>query len=337
MVNISDIARQAGVSPSMVSRVLNGKKYVNAGKKERILKLIEETGYVPNKAARNMAMQRSFTIGIVIPDGFNVFQWQLVSIIERYLGSFDYHTLVFLVKFDSASEKECLDRIKSEKLDGIIMLHEVQSPEFYEYLVRARLPVIATMCNYNAIPTVTIDDHQAAFEAVSHLVGLGHRKINLICGSEYSFGKKRAEGYFQGLNANGIPGEEGRVVYVPQYSPESGMYGMRELLLRNRDFTAIFAASDELALGAMRTLQDEGIRIPQDISVIGFDDIDIADYLHPRLTTIRQPIREIGEQSALNLHRHIISGSSAFRELIVPHKLIVRESTSRVFSALPVL
>jgi LacI family transcriptional regulator len=83
---------------------------------------------------------------------------------------------------------------------------------------------------------------------------------------------------------------------------------MRELLLRNRDFTAIFAASDELALGAMRALQDEGIRVPEDISVIGFDDIDIADYLHPRLTTIRQPIREIGEQSALNLHRHISGG-----------------------------
>ncbi|MDR1247907.1 MAG: LacI family transcriptional regulator [Treponema sp.] len=329
-MNISDIAKQIGVSPSMVSRALNGKKYVNAGKREKILKLMEETGYVPNKAARNMVMQRSFTIGIVIPDGFNVFQRQLVSIIERDLCSFDYHTLIFLVKFGSASEKDCLDRIKSEKLDGIIMLHEIKSPEFYEYLDKTQLPVISTACNYNAIPTVKVDDRLAAFEAINHLIGLGHRKINLICGDEYSFGKKRAEGYFQALNESGIPGENRRVVYVPQYSPESGMYGMRELLLRNRDFTAIFAASDELALGAMRTLHDGGIRVPEDISVIGFDDIDIADYLHPRLTTIRQPIREIGEQSALNLHRHITGGSASFQELIIPHKLIVRESTARV-------
>jgi LacI family transcriptional regulator len=329
MMNIFDIAKQIGVSPSMVSRALNGKKYVNAGKREQILKLIRETGYVPNKAARNMAMQRSFTIGIVIPDGFNVFQRQLVSIIERYLGSFDYHTLVFLVKFDSSSEKDCLDRVKSEKLDGIIMLHEIKSSEFYEYLAKVRLPIVSTMCNCNAIPTVKIDDRQAAFEAVSHLIGLGHRKTGLICGSGYSFGKKRSEGYFQALRENGVSENEGRVVYVPQYSPESGMYGMRELLLRNRDLTAIFAASDELALGAMRTLQDEGIRVPEDISVIGFDDIDISDYLHPRLTTIRQPIREIGEQSALNLHRHITGGNSVFREMIVPHKLIIRESTAQ--------
>jgi LacI family transcriptional regulator len=330
MVSITDIAKQVGVSPSMVSRVLNGKKYVNAEKKEQILKLIEETGYVPNKAARNMAMHRSFTIGIVIPDAFNIFQRQLFSIIERYLDSFGYHTLFFFVKPDEISEKECLNHVKSEKLDGIIMLHEVKSPDFYEYLAQLKLPVISTMCNYNNIPTIKIDDKQAAFEAVTHLTSLGHRKISLICGSGFSFGDRRAEGYQQALKESGIDWEDGRVVYVPQYIPESGMYGMRELLLRNRDFTAVFAASDELALGAIRTLQDEGIRVPEDVSVIGFDDIDIADYLHPRLTTIRQPIREIGEQSALGLHRHINSGSSAIQELIIPHKLIIRESTARV-------
>jgi LacI family transcriptional regulator len=108
------------------------------------------------------------------------------------------------------------------------------------------------------------------------------------------------------------------------------MYGMRELLLRNRDFTAVFAAGDELAIGAIRTLQDEGIRVPGDVSVIGFDDIDIVGYLYPRLTTIRQPLREIGEQSALGLHRHITGDNGAFQEIIIPHKLIVRESTARV-------
>ncbi|MDR1902809.1 MAG: LacI family transcriptional regulator, partial [Treponema sp.] len=101
MISINDIAKQLGVSPSTVSRALNGKPYVNAEKKEQILKLIEETGYAPNKAARNMAMKRSFTVGIVVPDGFNIFQRQLFSIIERHLDSFGYHTIFFFVKMDS--------------------------------------------------------------------------------------------------------------------------------------------------------------------------------------------------------------------------------------------
>jgi LacI family transcriptional regulator len=327
MVNITDIARQVGVSPSTVSRVVNGKRYVNLKKREQILKIIEETGYIPNKAARNMAMGRSFAIGIVIPDTFNIFQRQLFSVIERNLDSFGYHTIFFFVKPEGVSEKECLNHMKSEKLDGVILLHEIKDPGFYEYLAVIKLPVISTMCNYRNIPTVTINDKQAAKEGVNHLISLGHKKINMICAGGFSFGSRRVEGYYEALEGNGIPRDERRLVYVPQYTPESGMYGMRELLLRSRDFSAVFAASDELALGALRSLQDEDIRIPEDVSLIGFDDIDIADYLHPRLTTIRQPIREIGEQAALYLHRVITAQPRMELGVLLPHRVIIREST----------
>ncbi|MDR1211123.1 MAG: LacI family transcriptional regulator, partial [Spirochaetaceae bacterium] len=332
MISITDIAKKAGVSSSMVSRVLNGKRYVNPEKREQILKLIRQTGYVPNRSARSIAMERSFTIAIVIPDTFNMFQRQLFSIIERHLVSFGYHIIFFLVKWGVTSEKECLTRLMGEKLDGVIMLHEVKLPEFYKYLESIKLPVISTMCNYNKIPTIKVDDKQAAYEGMEHLIGLGHRGIAMICGNGFSFGAKRAEGYFKALSEHGIARDENRLVYVPQYTPEAGMYGMRELLLRSRDFSAVFACSDELALGAMRTLQDENYRIPQDISLIGFDDIDTSSYLFPRLTTIRQPIQEIGEQSALYLHRIINGQDSRDLEQIIPHRLIVRESTARLRS-----
>jgi LacI family transcriptional regulator len=327
MVNLKDIAKQAGVSTSMVSRVINGKSYVSAEKKEQILKLIGETGYVPNKAARNMVMQRSFTVGIVIPDGFNNFQRQLFSVIERQLDSFGYHTLFFFVKMDSLSEKKCLDRLKTEKVDGVIMLQEIKSDDFYDYIKTANIPIISTLDNYNHIPTIKLDDKQAAFDAVNHLTQLGHQKIHMISGCGFSYGAHRLVGYYRALDEAGIERDKTRIVDVPQYSAEAGMYAMRELLLRSRDFSAVFISSDELALGAIRVLLDESIRIPEDVSVIGFDDIDISNYIYPRLTTVRQPITEIGEQSATYLHQFITGQNNPALNIVLPHKLIIREST----------
>ncbi|WP_010263552.1 LacI family DNA-binding transcriptional regulator [Treponema primitia] len=329
MVSIKDIAKQVGVSVSTVSRVANGKKYVTQKKREQILKLIEETGYVPNKAARNMVLQRSFTVGIVIPYTFNIFQRQLFSIVERHLESFGYHTLFFFVKFDDISEKDCLDRLKSEKLDGVILIQEIRNPVFYESLNRLQLPVVVSTFSFPDIPSIHVDEEQASMAAVNHLIGLGHRKINMICASNFTFGKLRVEGYYKALETAGIERDESRVLFAPYYTAESGMYTMRELLLRNRDFSAIYAATDELALGVIRILKDEGLRVPDDISVVGFDDIEISDYLIPRLTTIRQPLEEIGGQTALILHR-TITGTPAFKqELVLPYKLIIRESTAR--------
>jgi LacI family transcriptional regulator len=327
MLSLKDIAKQAGVSASTVSRVLNGKKYIDAEKRARILKLIQETGYVPIKAARNMVMKQSFTVGIVIPTTFNMFQRQLFSVIERSLSAFGYHTEVFFLALDGSGVKECLDRLKAENLDGLILLHEVKSPAFYAYLAQSGLPVVSTLCNAEDIPTIKTDDRQAAAEAVNHLIGLGHRNIGLICGGGFSFGAERREGYDDALAAAGIERNENRVVCVQQYSSEFGMYGMRELLLRGRDFSALFAASDELAIGAIRVLKDEGIRVPEDLSVIGFDDIEVANYFIPRLTTVHQPIKEIGDHAALGLHRRISGGINLDPEIIIPHKMIIREST----------
>ncbi|MDR1930371.1 MAG: LacI family transcriptional regulator [Treponema sp.] len=333
MVSIKDIAKQAGMSPSTVSRVINGKKHVNSAKRAEILRLIEKTGYVPNKAARSMVLKRSYTVGIVIPDTFNIFQRELFSIIERNLESFGYYTLFFFAKFEDQSEEACLSRLKAEKPDGVIMLHEMKNPAFYEYLSLAGIPVVTATFNYPGILSIHVNEEQAALEAVNHLLSLGHRNIMMISGDGFTFGRQRAEGFFQALMAAGLSWNENRVVFVRHYTAEFGMYGMRELLLRaGRDFTALFAATDELAIGAIRTLKDEGFRVPEDVSVVGFDDIDIANYITPRLTTVRQPIKEIGERTALAMHR-CISGGDGFnpgpgKEQILPHRLIIRESTA---------
>jgi LacI family transcriptional regulator len=328
MISIKDIASQVGTSPSTVSRVVNGKKYVNAEKRDQILKVIAETGYVPDKAARSMVLRRSFTVGIVLPDTFNMFQRQLFSIIERHLDSFGYHTLFFFVKFDGSSEEEFLTRLKSEKLDGIILLQEIRGENFYDYITRVKLPVVAATFNRDMLASIHVNEEQAARDGVTHLINLGHRKINMITGSGVSFGLQRAKGFVQAMEAAGIEQAMDRVTFVQDYTAEFGMYGMREMLLRGRDFTALFAATDELALGAMRILKDEGILVPEDVSVVGFDDIDISSYIIPRLTTIRQPLDKIGEQTALTLHKCITGVSVNGADMLLPHKLIIRESTA---------
>jgi LacI family transcriptional regulator len=328
MISIKDIAKQVGMSAATVSRVVNGKNNVNAEKRKQILEIIEETGYVPNKAARSMVLQRSFTVGIVIPDTFNMFQRQLFSIIERYLETFGYHTIFFFVQFEEPSEEACLNRLKAEKLDGIILIHEIRNPVFYDYLLKTGLPAVTATFSYPGIPSIHVNEEQASMDAVNHLLGLGHRKIKMISGDGFTFGRQRAEGFFQALTAADISWEERNVVFVRYYTSEFGMYGMRELLLRDRDFSAVFAATDELAIGAIRVLKDEGIRVPEDVSVIGFDDIDISSYIVPRLTTIRQPLGEMGEQIALTLHRHISGMNSDTLQQLFSYRLIVRESTS---------
>ena len=328
-VSIKDIARQAGISPSTVSRVVNGKTNVNSKKREQILKLIEETGYVPNRAARSMVLNRSFTVGIIIPDTFNMFQRQLFSIIQRHLESFGYHTLFFFVTFEEQSEKACLNRLKAEQPDGIIMVHEIKTPVFYDYVIKSKLPVVTATFHHPEINAIHVNEEQASRDAVNHLISLGHRDIVMICGDGFTFGRQRVEGFFNSFIEADISWDKDRVVFVPAYTAEFGMYGMRELLLRRgkHSFTALFAATDELAIGAMRVLADEGLKVPEDVSVVGFDDIDIAKYMNPRLTTISQPLTHMGERTAVNLHRQITENIISRDEQIFPYKLVVREST----------
>jgi LacI family transcriptional regulator len=333
MVSIKDIARQAGMSASTVSRVANGKDHVSSDKRQRILQLIEETGYVPNKAARAMVLKKTSSVGLVIPDTFNIFQRQLFSIVERSLESFGYYSMFFFSKFEDISEEHCLNKLKAENLDGIIMLHEMRNAGFYDYLHKAGIPAVTATFSFPGIPAIHVNEEQAATDAVNHLISLGHRDMVMISGDGFTFGRQRAEGFFQALTAADRALETGRVVFVRNYTAEFGMYGMRELLLRRgggQDFTALFAATDELAIGAIRALQDAGIRVPEDVSVVGFDDVDISSYMIPRLTTVRQPIKEIGEQTALALHRIITGGGGVPEDQVLPYRLIIRESTRAI-------
>ncbi len=329
MLSIKDIARFANVSPATVSRVINSREYVKDEIRERVMTIVKEKGYVPSHAARSMVLRRTFTVGIVIPDTFNMFQRQLFSIIERHLETYGYHTLFFFVKWDPESEQACLKRIKSEKLDGIIMIHEVRYPAFYEYLAESPMPVVLSTFDrpdYN-FPAVHVDEESGAAEAVSHLVGLGHRRIGIIAGAHFSFSDQRTRGYRKTLEEHGIEYHESDQVNVPSYSAEAGKRGMERLLASGRKCTAVFGVTDEIAIGAIRALFEAGLSVPEDMSIVGFDDIDITAYLAPGLTTIRQPILDMGARTAEVMSRLISGDDIGVEPLVFTHSLVVREST----------
>ena len=329
MVNIKDIAKLAGVSPATVSRVINEKSYVKAEVREKVLALVQETGYVPDNAARSMVLQRTFTVGIVIPDTFNMFQRQLFSTMEKHLEGFGYRSLFFFVKPDPESETKCLRRLLAEKLDGIIMIHEVGAEDFFESLSQAGVPVVLTTFARDEFdfPSVHVDEFAGALMATNHLIRLGHRDIGLITGQEFSFGLQRAAGFRAAMEAAQIPVDEYRVILVASYAPEDGRAGMRELLAKGKALTAVFAATDELAIGAVRALYEAGLTVPGDVSIIGFDDIDISGFLSPGLTTVRQPIVEMGQKTAELMSQRIAGKAKGIRSTVFGYELMVREST----------
>lgn len=330
MTSIKDIARLAGVSPSTVSRVINDKEYVREEIRERVKAIVQDKGYVQSHAARSMVMRRSFTVGIVIPDLFNMFQRQLFARIEHRLEEKGYRTMFIFVTWSAESEAACLRKLKSESLDGVIMMHEVRNPSIYEYLQESSLPSV--MCTFGAeafsFPTVQVDERAAAEVAVSHLMEQGHRKIGLISGSHFSFSIQRAEGYHRVFELHGLEPKKAWQTNVHTYSVDEGRRSMIRLLRQDPGLTAVFAITDELAIGAMRALHEEGLKVPGDVSVAGFDDIDISAYTVPALTTIHQPIQEMGETTASILCDFIESGHAESMSHILPHQLITRESVS---------
>jgi LacI family transcriptional regulator len=333
MTSIKDIAKLAGMSPSTVSRVLNNRTYVKPAIREKILALVQQMGYVPNHAARSMVLNRSFTVGVIVPDTFNMFQRELFSTIEHDVEELGLHTHFFFVKSEADSELQCVRRLKSEKLDGIIVMMELGEAAFFEYLENLGIPVVlfGTFLQPNLpFSSFLIDEEEAGFDATQYLLGLGHTRIGIVYGGGTNFGKLRLAGFRKALLKAGIEWDEGAVENVPNFTSEAGRDAALALFERRLDLTALFAVTDDLAIGAMRGLFERGLKVPADVSVIGFDDLDISRYLAPGLTTIHQPVTEIGKKIVKVLQQLISGEADGNNRFIFSHRLVERESCRRL-------
>jgi LacI family transcriptional regulator len=331
---LRDVARLAGVHPATASRALNEetRSLVNEETAQRVLRASEELGYRPNPIARGLKTNRSYTIGVLIPDLTNPLFPPILRGIEDRLEEAGYTPLV--ANTDNDPEREVLDSqaMRARQVDGIIAATARRDHALFDELLAAGLDLVLVnrWLPDAPISSATADDRKGLRLAVEHLVELGHRRIAHIAGPlDYSTGRDRYEGFLEAMRAAGMDPDPELVLVSEAFTEAEGERLCGELLDGGREFTAIAAANDLLALGCLDTFAKRGVGCPAEVSVVGFNDMPFAARFQPPLTTIRIPHYEIGTVAAeLMLERLQDSDAAPQRHLRLEPKLVVRDSTA---------
>lgn len=331
-MTIKDIARLSGVGVSTVSRVLNDRPDVSEESRRRVLQVIAEYNYLPNNSARSLVRTKSDAVGLVVRGVQNPFYTGIIRAIERDLDAVDC-TMVMRQIGSCEDEIKCGAMMEREKrLQGIIFLGGRSD---YSPADTALLNVPFVCCSYtNAYGTldptkyssVSIVDEQEAYRAVMDLAQKGHRRIAALSTDprDWSIAQLRFSGYARALHDLGLSLEDGEIIRADDFTIESAYRAVTERLKRPADFTAIFAISDDMAIGAMRALRESGRSIPEDCSIIAIDGLTVSEYIYPMLTTLCQPTDEMGAKSVEILMSVIHGGTH--RHLILPTTLRTGQS-----------
>lgn len=330
MPNITDVVRLSGVSKTTVSRVINNYPHISKEKKELVLKAIEELRYTPNLSARKLRGQLTTTIGVIVPRIVNPFFSYLVDAIEKVGNQNDYQILICQSNEDKKKELSFLYLLKTKQADGIIMTSIENDWEVIEPFAEYGPIVLCNEYVSNAsVPIIRSDQYQGAYMGVKHLIERGHRKIAYCTGGLFTdFGKDkdRNQGYQKALEEAGIKVNPSWVL-VNQHTIEDGKKVMKQILEMNDRPTAVFTGSDEIAGGLMIAAKEYGFSIPKDLAIIGFDDQPIAEMMDPGLTTIRQPIEQMGNKAMEVLMEMLNNPNLAPATYYLPIELVIRKST----------
>jgi LacI family transcriptional regulator, repressor for deo operon, udp, cdd, tsx, nupC, and nupG len=324
---IYDVARLAGVSTATVSRALNGIGQIAPATRAAIEAAVEQLGYRPNTVARSLVTKSTQTIALLLPDITNPFYAALVSGIEQHALARGYTMLLCTTEGDAEREEQYLSLLRAKQVDGALVDGLRLPPERIARFVGDGFPIVCLDRDIesNAIPLVQVDNRLGGRLATEHLIRLGHRRIAHVTGArELGISEERLAGY-RGALADDV---DEQLVVDGEFTEESGHTAMLGLLERRPDLTAVFAANDLSALGVLSALSTSGRRVPDDVSVVGFDDLRLSAFTSPPLTTIQQPAIEIG-QRATELLIDLTHGKSTpeVRHLLEP-RLVVRGSTA---------
>jgi DNA-binding LacI/PurR family transcriptional regulator len=333
---IKDVADLAGVSFTTVTNVLHnrGQRY-SVETREKVKRAIEQLGYRPNQIARSLVRRRSNTLGIVVEHYGGVLMGNPYHAMLLDGVLFEATRNGYQIKIIALPEPD-IDSVRRQaedgSVDGVILAAPRYQSVLLDWTENCPLPcvVAGSIPASPSIACVDVDDEGAVYRAVSWLIDLGHRRIGFIAGPvDYWSAHQREQGYLGALRDKGVHAENAWI-NRGDYSTQSGMAAMRELLCVRPALTAVFCCNDWMALGALETLWREGVRVPQDLSLIGFDDVEPASVARPPLTTIRQPVREIGSKAAEILLRRLRGESRSAERVIFPGELILRESVADV-------
>ncbi len=323
------VAAACGVSPSTVSRILNGTAVVSEDKRAAVDRAIAELGFVPNPIARGLAGGRTMSVGVITQSIDSPFYGTALRGIEEELGRAGYSALFVSGHWNASEEQRCIDVLRSRRVDGIIVLTGRLSDEALAKLAQ-QLPVVVAGRQLVApnLHALDFDNFEGARLATEHLISLGHRSIAYIGGDPvHPDAVARLRGYKTALQDAGIRFD--RALVLPGlYHEESGLAATEKLLDSGKRFSAIFAANDQMAFGAALALYRRHLRVPDDVSLIGFDDLAGAAHAIPPLSTVHQSGHDLGRMSALSL-LDLLAGKMPEATLPAP-RLVVRDSTRRV-------
>lgn len=329
-VTVSDVAKLAGVSESTVSRAINDKPDISAKTKEHVLKVAKDTGYAPNLLARGLRSRKTKTIGVVITDISNPFFGTVVRGIEDVLQKKQHSIILCNTDEKYQREEESIKVLIEKRVDGLLITPVGEKNLDILRLKRYGIPfvLVGRRINLPEIPYVVNDDELGGFLATQYLINKGHRRIFYISGPLHiSSASERLAGYKRALVQHGQEVNE-RLVRIITPRMDAAYKLMKRLLLKKRDFTAIFTFSDFVALGVMRALHERGLAIPEDVAVVGFDDVEVSSTLEVPLTTVHLSKYRLGKKAAEILLTQLLptkSGNFPLQIVIKP-KLVVRKS-----------
>ncbi|PTV96084.1 LacI family transcriptional regulator [Rhodobacter aestuarii] len=325
--NIRDVARRAGVSTATVSRTLAQPDKVREDTRQKVMEAVEALGFVPNDRARVLRRQTSKTVILLVRDISNPFYLDIYKGVEEAAFAAGYKVLMGDARDDDERISHYIDAVRERHADGLILMIGRLPARFLEDPARLPPVVVASEAIQEMdLPTVKVDNVAAAQGAVEYLIASGHHRIIHLAGPVDDYlGTARLEGYRAALEAAGIAYDPG-LVLSGDFSLVAGRDLIDGLLVRGAEFSAIFAASDQMAIGAITALRQHGLQVPKDVSVIGFDDTLIASMVDPALTTVHQPRRDIGF-AAMQMMIARLNGTMTPPDQIFPTELVVRGST----------
>ncbi|PNY79311.1 LacI family DNA-binding transcriptional regulator [Deinococcus koreensis] len=331
---IKDVSRRANVSTATVSRVLNGERWVAEATREAVLRAVQELNYKPNAVARSLINAQTKTLAILFPKVSDMFSGTVLSGIEDAAQAQGFSVIVCRTGGGRERTLEYLQVLAEKRVDGIIFASEVLREEYAAFIRRLNIPLVVLSGETQdaAIPTVRCDDHQAAYAATGYLIGLGHERIGMLYGGAHETPEQhgRLQGFFEAHRDHGLAVDEAQVLLQPGFAFKDGLEGAHTLLGRPLNLSALFASSDELALGVISAAYQRGLRVPDDLSVMGFDDLPLAEMSVPPLTTVRQPLYGMGRRAATMLLDHIQSVQPLAGSAVFPTTIVERRSVRRL-------
>jgi LacI family transcriptional regulator len=333
-ITIVDVADEAGVSYATVSRVINNKDHVSPEKRERVLRAMAQLGYVANMQARSLAGGESRVVGLLVDYLSSSYMDEIIRGIDEALDAENYDLMLYTTHRRKTKESAYVTKLTRRLADGLLLILPRNAAAYLDTLRQRQFPhvLVDYLSDKQNVPSVSATNFRGAYDAMAFLLSLGHQRIGFITGTmEFGCARDRLDGYHAALKDRGIPADPHLICKGNFMQPQGYQCAQKLLSLPERP-TAIFASNDMMAFGVMEAARERGLRLPEDLSIVGFDDIPQASHVHPALTTIRQPLEEMGRSAAHLLLKYIAHPNAEIERIELPTRLVIRESCQALSS-----